>query len=210
MHLVNFANMKYLNTENLVKTLSFLRRYISAAYITMFVAAFLLWYITKLGETYTTDHKVTVVIDGEDYVVDCTIRGKGIDLIDYTMSSSRSRFVISSLELSYDKEVHNNDGTITRHLSTVSLQQALAARMSDIEVVAVGSVPAFTFEDESRVVSNEVPSEESSVQLSPSQEVAPVTSTEPEVHRPNHPSKPKTTAPVTTIQLSDKDSHIKY
>ena len=50
------------------KIKSFFRRlgsYISPVYVTMLVAAFILWYITKLGETYTTDEQVTVVIDGD-------------------------------------------------------------------------------------------------------------------------------------------------
>lgn len=133
--------MKYLNIETGKKVYDFLRRYISPAYIMMFIAAFVLWYITKLGETYTTEHEVTVVIDGTPYTLDCTIRGKGTDLIGYTMSSRRSSFTISSSELTYEQDIPKGDGIIQRHISTVSLQQALAARMSDIEVVAVGSIP---------------------------------------------------------------------
>lgn len=133
--------MKYLNIETGKKVYDFLRRYISPAYIMMFIAAFVLWYITKLGETYTTEHEVTVVIDGTPYTLDCTIRGKGTDLIGYTMSSRRSSFAISSSELTYEQDIPKGDGVIQRHISTVSLQQALAARMSDIEVVAVGSIP---------------------------------------------------------------------
>lgn len=136
--------MKYLNIETGKKVYDFLRRYISPAYIMMFIAAFVLWYITKLGETYTTEHEVTVVIDGTPYTLDCTIRGKGTDLIGYTMSSRRSSFAISSSELTYEQDIPKGDGIIQRHISTVSLQQALAARMSDIEVVAVGSIPPIT------------------------------------------------------------------
>lgn len=133
--------MKYLNVENFSKVLGFLRRYISPAYIMMLVAAFVLWYATKLGDNYTTDHEVTVVVDGVPHTIDCTIRGKGIDLIGYTMSSRRSSFYISSSELTYENEIRAGEGVVLRHLSTVSLQQALAARMSDIEVIAVGSIP---------------------------------------------------------------------
>lgn len=138
--------MRYLNIDNFAKFLKLLRRYISPVYIMMLVAALVLWYATKLGETYTTDHEVTVIVDGTKYEVDCTIRGKGTDLISYTMSSRRSRFKISSSELTIDKE-YPNDGTIREHINTVSLQQALAARMSDVEVVAVGSIPPRIVED---------------------------------------------------------------
>ena len=73
--------MKYLTLDNLKSVAKYLRRYISPVYIMMFVAAFVLWYITKLGDTYTTEHQVTVVVDGRAIEVDCTIRGKGTDLI---------------------------------------------------------------------------------------------------------------------------------
>lgn len=127
---------------------SWLRGAISPAYVTMLVAAFVLWYITKLGDTYTTDHEVTVVVDGEEFEVDCTIRGKGTDLINYTVSSRRSRFTVPATELTFDKEITDDDGLTYRHITTLSLQQALAARMSDIEVVSVGSVPALVSREE--------------------------------------------------------------
>ena len=116
--------------------------YISPVYVTMLVAAFILWYVTKLGETYTTDEHVTVVIDGQEYEVDCTIRGKGTNLINYTMSSKRSSFNIPSTELSFDKEeVDHEAAVIKHHVSSVSLQQALAARMVDIDIITVGVAP---------------------------------------------------------------------
>lgn len=118
-----------------------LRSYISPAYVTMLVAAFILWYITKLGETYTTDQEVVVVVDDQSFEVDCTIRGKGTNLINYTFSSRRRTFEIPSSELSFDKAVVDDNGNTYHQISSISLQQALAARMSDIEVVFVGATP---------------------------------------------------------------------
>lgn len=123
---------------------SFIRRiisYITPGYVAMVVAAFVLWYITKLGENYTTDHDVVVVIEGKEYDVDCTIRGKGTNLISYTLSNRRNNFVVSPAELSFDKEVTDDNGRTYRHVTSVSLQQALNARMNDIDVIAVGAVP---------------------------------------------------------------------
>lgn len=118
-----------------------LRAYISPAYLWLLFAAFILWYITKLGGTYTTDHDIVVVIDQKEYDVHCTIRGKGTDLVGYTLSSARSRFEVSSQELSFDKEVTDSTGRTYRHIINSSLQQALASRMSNIDVVAVGAMP---------------------------------------------------------------------
>ena len=124
--------------------------YISPVYVTMLVAAFILWYITKLGETYTTDEQVTVVIDGQEYEVDCTIRGKGTNLINYTMKSKKSSFTILSTELSFDKEEVNEDGDLMRHISAVSLQQALSARMIDVDIITLGAVPTIIVEAEDK------------------------------------------------------------
>lgn len=124
-----------------------IREYITPGYVAMLVAAFILWYITKLGENYTTDHEVVVEIEGKAYDVDCTIRGKGTNLISYTLSSRRNKFVVPSAELSFDKEVTDDRGLTYRHVTNVSLQQALNARMNDIDVIAVGAVPMILFEE---------------------------------------------------------------
>ncbi len=121
--------------------------YITPGYVAMVVAAFILWYITKLGENYTTDHEVVVVIEGKSYDVDCTIRGKGTNLISHTLSRRGSDFVIPAEELSFDKEVTDDNGLTYRHVTNVSLQQALNARMNDVDVIAVGAVPMILFEE---------------------------------------------------------------
>ena len=129
---------------------SFIRRiisYITPGYVAMVVAAFVLWYITKLGETYTTEHSVVVVIDGKEYEVGCSVRGKGTNLISYTWANKNSNFVVPAEELIFDKEVTDDDGKTYRHVTNVSLQQALNARMNDVDVIAVGAVPMILFEE---------------------------------------------------------------
>jgi hypothetical protein len=127
--------------EKIKRLFNSVRRWISPVYVAMLVAAFVLWYITKLGDTYTTDHQVTVVIDNVEYDVDCTIRGKGTDLIYYTLSSRRSRFVIPISDLTQDAPMVDNEGNNIVHVTAESLKLALAQRMDNIEVVSVGSVP---------------------------------------------------------------------
>lgn len=119
--------------------------YISPIYVAMFFAAFVLWYITKLGEVYTTDHHIVVVVDGEQLDVGCTIRGKGTNLIGYTLFSKKEVFDIPSTELTFDMESIAEDGTPMHHIATTSLQQAIAARMSGVEVISVGSIPPIRY-----------------------------------------------------------------
>lgn len=132
--------------EQIKNFFSWLRRWISPVYVAMVIAAFILWFITKLGGTYTTDHEVAVVIDNVEYNVDCTIKGKGIDLLNYTLSSERSRFVIPISDLTQDKPMNDNNGNIVVHVTAESMKLALAQRMNGIEVVSVGSVPVIVNE----------------------------------------------------------------
>jgi hypothetical protein len=119
--------------------------YISPTYVAMLFAAFVLWYIAKLGDNYTTDHEVVVVVDGERLNVDCTIRGKGTNLIGYTLFSRSDEFDIPSTELTFDMDSVDEAGNRTHHIATVSLQQALAARMTGVEIVSVGALPPIPY-----------------------------------------------------------------
>lgn len=121
------------------------RGYISPTYITMLVAAFVLWYIAKLGDTYTTEHQVIVVVDGERIDVDCVIRGKGTNLIGYTLFSRSDEFDIPSTELTFDMDSVDENGGRTHHIATISMQQALAARMTGVEIVSVGALPSIPY-----------------------------------------------------------------
>ena len=101
--------------------------------------------MNKLGEVYTTDHQITGVGDGEELDVDCVIRGKGTNLIGYTLFSKDEVFEIPSTELTFDMESLADDGTPMHHIATTSLQQAIAARMWDVEGISVGSIPPMRY-----------------------------------------------------------------
>ncbi len=128
-----------------VNGLKNLRNYISPVYVTMLFAAFVLWYITKLGEVYTTEHQVVVMVDDQRLEVGCTIRGKGTNLIGYTLFAKEEVFEIQSTELTFDMESLAEDGTPMHHIATTSLQQAIAARMTGVEVISVGSIPPIRY-----------------------------------------------------------------
>lgn len=136
--------------EKIKKFFNWVLSAISPIYVTMLVAAFVLWYITKLGETYTTEHTVVVESLGTEFEVDCTIRGKGTNLIAYTFLGRSSRFEVKDTELMFDSETIDEDGVVYRHIATSSLQQAIAARMGDIDLIAVGQVAPLKMEVEHR------------------------------------------------------------
>ena len=122
-----------------------LRSYVSPTYITMLVAALVLWYVAKLGDTYTTDHKVVVIVDGERIDVDCIIRGKGTNLIGYTLFSHSDEFEIPATEFTFDMDSVDESGQRMHHIATISMQQALAARMTGVEIISVGALPSIPY-----------------------------------------------------------------
>ena len=127
--------------EALKSIQNWLRNWISPVYVAMLIAAFILWFITKLGDTYTTEHEVVVVIDKVEYNVACTIRGKGTDIVHYTFSTDNNSFVIPLSDLTQDKPIVDNEGNCFVHITAESLKLALAQRMSSVDVVSVSSVP---------------------------------------------------------------------
>ncbi len=121
------------------KFLEWSKRSISPAFIAMFVAAFIMWYITKLSYTYTTDYNVRLNIDGEKIEVPCVIEGKGTNLFNYKFQLSK-RLRIPLDELTY-KAVPDDFGGTFLQIDPKSLQNAISVRVSDIKIVSLGEIP---------------------------------------------------------------------
>lgn len=126
--------------EQIKSFIAWIRRYISPVFVTLFFAAFILWYITKLGYDYTTDYQVAVTVDGKTFDVDCKIHGKGLDLFNFKVLSQKRTFDIPLSELRYEQVEW---GSIS--LDPVSLQRALSSRIADVDLVSVGAVPSIEF-----------------------------------------------------------------
>lgn len=128
------------------KFLEWSRRSISPAFIAMFVASFVLWYITKLNYNYTTDYNVRLNIGGEKVEVPCVIEGKGTNLFNYKFQLSK-RLRIPLEELSY-QTVSDDFGEVFLQIDPKSLQNAISVRVSDIKVVSLGDVPMLSLPEE--------------------------------------------------------------
>lgn len=136
---------------NLLKRFSALvRRYVSPAFVTLFCASFVLWYIVKLDHTYTAEYAVHVNIDGERLRVPCVVEGKGATLFGYRVYMQR-QIRIPLSELKYTVEHHlvepetegdePTEGESFCILDPQSLHNAISVRCSDIKVISVGNIP---------------------------------------------------------------------
>lgn len=125
--------------ERIKSFLKWLRSCITPGYVSMLVAAFILWYMTKLGETYTTDYEFVVVMDDEEFSVECSIRGKGTNLIGYTIGRKQVKVEVPASEITFDS-VTTDEGDTYRYASPTSVQRAITSRISDIEIVDIGNI----------------------------------------------------------------------
>lgn len=138
---------------NLLKRLSLLaRRYVSPAFVTLFCASFVLWYIVKLDHTYTAEYAVHVNIDGERLRVPCVVEGKGATLFGYRVYMQRQiRIPLSELKYTVEERAAEPQGgdvvgeaaPCERYciLDPQSLHNAISVRVSDIKVISVGNIP---------------------------------------------------------------------
>lgn len=115
------------------------KRSVSPVFWLMLLASFILWYISKLSYTYTTDFNVSINTDGEKYKVTCIFEGVGTNLVGYhTHFGKTVRIPLSELKYKASRE-EGHEGMII--IDPHSLQQAIAVRFSDVKVVSIGSIP---------------------------------------------------------------------
>ena len=110
---------------------------VSSVFIIMLVASFVLWYLSKLNYTYTTEHDVRVSVDGQSVDVRCVIEGLGTNLLGYKINR-RTQLRVPLSELKY-RRVRNDDEqqTYRVEIDKQSLQDAIATRCSDIKIVSI-------------------------------------------------------------------------
>ena len=126
-----------------------IRKYISPVFLALLAVSFTLWYISKLNYTYTTDFEVDVDVDGKEFRVPCMVKGKGTALFGYAIYTSKSADMALE-ELAYDSipVMDEADSIVVKQQVRIlpsSMQEALAKRFSDLEIVSVGVIPDIDF-----------------------------------------------------------------
>ena len=132
------------------KLLEWGKKSISPVFIVMFVAAFIMWYITKLNYSYTTDYNVRLNIGGEKLEVPCVIEGKGTNLLGYRVHMHKEiKIPLTDLKYSISSELNEEAGEVVDSIiiEPHSIQSAISVRFSDIKVISVGDVPQLSMAD---------------------------------------------------------------
>lgn len=122
---------------------TYVRRYVSPAFIVLLAASFILWYIAKLNYTYTTGQTVHIDVDGQLFDVECTVEGVGTNLFGYKVYMGKTmRIPLSELKYKRSRE-EGHDGKII--LDSQSLQNALAKKFSDIKIISLDVIPEIDY-----------------------------------------------------------------
>lgn len=119
-----------------------LKRYVSPAFVVLFCASFVLWYVLKLGDTYVAEYNLNVEVSGYEVEVPCTVTAKGTDLLEVRRYQHRN-LVIPLEDLEYDiktKIADDGDSVQYYKISRESMQNEISIRLKQAEIV-VGSVP---------------------------------------------------------------------
>lgn len=112
---------------------------VSSVFIVMLVASFVLWYLSKLNYTYTTEHDVRVSVDGQSVDVRCVIEGVGTNLLGYKINR-RTQLRVPLSELKYRRvrnEGEDEEPGYHVEIDKQSLQDAIATRCSDIKIISI-------------------------------------------------------------------------
>lgn len=115
------------------------QRYISPIFVVMLLLASLLWYITKLGASYTTEIGVTIHVEDAKFSTSYVAEGVGFKLLGYNLYKGGD-IKMPLKELKY-KTISNKDGKKSIKIDETSLLNALTMRFSDIKIHSLGPIP---------------------------------------------------------------------
>lgn len=122
-----------------------LKRYISPAFISLFCASFILWYILKLGNVYTTNYEVLVNVDGTSVRVPCVVEGVGTNLFAYRVYMHKElKIPLADLKYQIEEVLDEQSGEELGKFYVIdesSMQSAISVRFSDIKVISIGDIP---------------------------------------------------------------------
>ena len=118
----------------------FLKQLISPVFITLLFASLILWYVSKLGYTYTTEMPVNINIDKQRLKVTCLVEGRGTALLGQRMSL-RSKINIKSSELR--TKPSGNPPYVAIDSASLGKILSLKANSGDFRIISVTDIPEF-------------------------------------------------------------------
>ncbi|MDD3108694.1 MAG: hypothetical protein PHV49_05750 [Alistipes sp.] len=112
------------------------RRLSHPVFFMLLALSLILWYITKLSYTYTTDINIPVRIDSSSFSVRCNVEGVGYQILLHKIAPRRNGVFISSDNLAVTPST-----TVAGKydISPYSLQNIISSQISDLKIKSVAA-----------------------------------------------------------------------
>lgn len=116
---------------------AFLKKRVSPVFLLLLLLSTILWYLTKLSYTYTTQVPVPVDIEGNKFTVTCVAEGRG-----YSIFSRRfTRRHVVGLKFGDVQTTPSVTDQGSYVINAFSLQNAISVRIGDLRIISVGDLP---------------------------------------------------------------------
>ena len=114
-----------------------LKKYVSPVFVAMLLLSAFMWYMIKLGHTYTADVPVEIEVAGNHFRVECVAEADGYKLLARrTYRKTSVALQLGDIQVS-PSMVNDGNYIINAH----SLQNAISVRVGDMRIVSVGEIP---------------------------------------------------------------------
>jgi len=116
------------------------REYTSPVFILLLLLSTILWYIIKLGDSYTAEIPVWVRVEDNRFRVMCVAEGTGSRIFAHRYLP-RKDIKVRATDLQLTPSTHNKDQFV---ISPFSLQNIISIRNSDLRIVSLGELQEIT------------------------------------------------------------------
>ena len=116
------------------------RHLISPVFIVVLAISLLMWLLTKLGHSYTTDIAVTVAVDDVPFRVECVARGTGYSLLYHNLFERNRVITVRFGNVAATPSTVNPGYYV---ISPTVLQQIISRNISNLQIISVSTVPEF-------------------------------------------------------------------
>lgn len=114
----------------------FARRLSNPVFFIMLLLAIVLWYVTKLSYTYTTQINIPVRIDSTFYSVRCSVEGTGYQLLMHKWAPRKNTIYLSTDNVAVAPSAVTAG---SYEISSFTLQNAISTKVSDLKILEVES-----------------------------------------------------------------------
>lgn len=110
------------------------RRLSNQVFLALLLLSFVLWYIVKLNNDYTTDISIPVYVDGQRYNVRTNIEGNGYKIALHNIAPRRNKVMLYSEDLDLTPSAIYPD---MYEIPPFVLQNRISSTVKELKIISV-------------------------------------------------------------------------